>query len=163
MEGREIFPAHDRTTAPRGPAGRTSPSFLAVVLLIASVAGGYAYWRFFRMTDVKRSEYIVRDANKELGRHVGDFRRVVRALKDDVKKGKDPAQALAALERDRATIEERIDQAGDEAKARLDDLVELPVNTHRNRADRIDDKVRGTKTLLAQEAESGKAALTGQK
>lgn len=145
------------------PSGRTSPSFLVAVLLTVAVATGYVYWRYFRLTDVKRSERVVRELNKDLGRQMGAFRKAVRVLKEDVRKGKDAAQAVAALDKERAAAEQRIDELADGARARLDELADLPINTQRNRSERIDDKVRETKALLEQEAESARQALTGQK
>ncbi len=144
--------------AMRSERGRTSPSFLIAALLVLLVVGGYAGWRVFRPNPIKLSEQIVRQSRRVLNAQVGEFEQALRDLEQ--KSGMDAGQRLRAIDEMANQTKSEIDTYLDEARARLSDL-DIPLNTHQNRATRLNEKADDAKAMIDSRASAKRDQLGG--
>ena len=142
-------------------SGRSSPSFVFVVgALVASVLA-YGLWSYLRPSPHARSEHLVRELARTLGREVNAFRREMRSVAAE--KPADPQARGAALESiDKRTEKaiERVEKHADDAR---DEMAEwdIPIRTQRNRNQRLGTREEEAKELIHGIAEETKAKLDG--
>jgi hypothetical protein len=142
--------------------GRSSPSFVFAVAALVAAVVGYGAWRFLRSNDNATSEELVREFARAAGREVSAFRREARSLSG--KKfgdGESLSAALAALDEKAAKTLDRIEEQGEQARARLSEL-DIAIRTQRNRYQRIETRQDEAKEMVSGVVEDVKARLRGE-
>ncbi len=139
--------------------GRSSPSFVVALVVLALGVGGYAASYFFKTNPYAASDRIVRSSRKTLGREVRAYQRQLRELTSETD-GK-AEEAIALIEKGAAEAVARIEE---HAEAAHDELAELDIafNTLRNRADRLEARTEEAKKMIAGLAEEAKAEIRGE-
>lgn len=145
-------------TMPCSQRGKTSPSFLAAIVLVFVVLGGYFGWRALRPNPFKQSEQVVRQSRRELSASVRDFDQAVRAVME--KPGLSPAQRMGEIEKEAASAKKGIDEYIDDARDRLADI-ETPLKTHRNRDDRLNGNGTDAREMIDRRVEEKREQLKG--
>jgi len=146
------------TTMLRSQRGKTSPSFLAAIVLVFVVLGGYFGWRYVRPNPFKRSEQVVRESRRELSASVRDFDQAIRAVMD--KPGLSPAQRIAEIEKEAGAAKKEIDEYIDDARDRLAEI-DTPLKTHRNRDDRLTGNGADAREMIDRRVDEKREQLTG--
>jgi hypothetical protein len=146
--------------ASRLPRRRSSPSFVAAVLLVVVAVGGYAAWRIWFPPPGKRAERIVRTFVRDAAREVGAFRRAMRDLRAEVEI--DPAtreRAVGTIDAQVRAAVAAIEAGAEEALRQLEEIDDLAVQTHRNRVRRVRMRVKEATDLVAELAAESKGKL----
>lgn len=138
--------------------GRTSPSFLAAILLLVVVVGGYGAWRLLKPDPYRQSETIVRDSRQALNAIVSDFRRKLNAVMD--RTGTPADERLAEVDKLGQEAETEINQYLDDARQELSGL-DIALRTHKNRSDRLVEKGDYAKEMVHEGVEHAKARIRG--
>jgi hypothetical protein len=143
---------------PLSNRGKTSPSFLLAMFAVVLGVVGVSGWRYFRPNPLKRSEMIVRESRRTLNAGVRHFER---ELGDLMKKsGVPPAERIAAIEKLAAESKREVDNAVDAVRAELAEL-DIPLRTHQNRSDRIDERADEAKAMIDERVSEKREQLSG--
>lgn len=137
--------------------GRTSPSFIAAVLLLVISIGGYGAWRLLKPDPYRQSERIVRDSRQALNTIVSDFRHELGALMDE---NMAPEAKIAEAEKLGQKAERSIEQYLEDAREELSDL-DIALRTHKNRSDRLVGTTDYAKQMVEEAVAHAKSRISG--
>lgn len=144
-------------------SGRSSPSFLAAVVVACVAVAGLTAWWFLRPSPHAASEQLVRDFAQTVGQEVGAFRRELRGVRPPVKDDAGTlAEALTSIDALTAKAIARIEAHTEAVHDKLAAL-NISVGTQRNRLKRLEARAREAKDMITRAAEDTKARLRDKK
>jgi chromosome segregation ATPase len=143
-------------------SGRSSPSFLIGISVLVIGAVSYGAWSYLRPSQNARSERLVREFARGVGKEVNEFRRQARKIAHKKHAGpKEVEAALAAIDDTAAKTIDRIEEQADQIR---DELVQLDIAipTQRKRSRRLDTREEEAREEISGLATEAKSTLRGE-
>jgi hypothetical protein len=124
-----------------GEAGKTAPSFIATIAVVALLAVGYVAWLILRPNPIAESEMVVRDFSSAAAAEIGPLRR---ALREEVARyAADPSTLVpvqVAIDKHAADARETIEALAEDARDRIELIDGIGLRTQENRLQRIQSR-----------------------
>jgi hypothetical protein len=118
--------------------GKTAPSFIATLAVLALLVAGYLAWEIYRPNPIARSEMVVREFNSSAAAEIGPLRR---ALRDEVQRYNSNPESLEDV---RGTIDDLVADAranveylADGARDQIEVIEGIGLRTQENRLGRV--------------------------
>jgi hypothetical protein len=118
--------------------GKTAPSFIAAVAIVALLAAGYVAWTVLSPNPIAQSEIAVRDFGNACASELGPLRR---ALREEVERYKADPNSLASV---RTAIDDRvadtrakIEALAEDARDQIEAIEGIGLQTQDNRLQRV--------------------------
>lgn len=141
---------------------RSSPSFLIAISILILGIVGYGAWSYLRPNENVRSERVVRQFARAVGKEVNSFRRRTRqVVRKKHASSEEVAKAMAKIDDDAEKTMDEIQERADQARDELVSL-DIEIRTQRNRSRRLDTREDEARAEIAGLATEAKSRLQGE-
>jgi hypothetical protein len=143
-----------------GTSGKTAPSFIASIAVVALLIAGYLAWNLLRPSGVARSEQVVREFGRDAASEIGPLRR---ALREQVERyTADPstaAEVRAAIDELAAEAKANIEQLAGAAREEIEMMEGIGLRTQENRLNRVRDRKADAESKIGALVDEARAKL----